>query len=175
MARWVEHPLTAPSSCLMRAPAALQGWSLPGLGLHLPAQACIPLTLPRLRRCLSTEGIPVLSRGSNDLFIQRVSRCSSTVLEECQGTRLSLCSTPPVHSSDVPPRPLTPPVGCLSWDSTLLDHTTQDNSLLEPASPILHSIISRSRSMVRAACRQEEQEDTMPSHRLQSTAQVGVE
>lgn len=70
--RWVEHPPTAPSSCLIQAPAALlQGWSLPGPDLHLHPGAYILLTLPRLRRCPSMEAIPEDSKGSNGLFIQR--------------------------------------------------------------------------------------------------------
>ncbi|KAA8579208.1 hypothetical protein FQN60_000030, partial [Etheostoma spectabile] len=132
MARWVEHPLTAPSSCPTRATAAPRGWSLPGRDPHLPAEACILLTLPRLRRCPSTEAIPGSSRGSSGRSIQRVSRCSSTAPAGCRGTLPSLCSTPRVHSSDAPPHPLTPPVGCLSWGSTLLHRTTRGSSPLEP-------------------------------------------
>lgn len=168
MDRWVEHPLTAPSSCRIRAPAALlQGWSLPDRDLHLPAEACTLLTLPRLRRCPSMEGIRVDNRGSNGLFTPRVFRCSSTDLAGCPGIPTSLCSTLLVHSSDVRPRPPTPPLGCPSWDSTHLDHTTRHSFPLEPASPIRRSTTSRSRLTVRAASRPEEPEATTPSHRLQ--------
>lgn len=165
MDRWVEHPPTAPSSCLIQAHAALlQAWSLPGPDLHLPAEACMPLTPPRHRRCPSMEVIQEGSKGSNGPSIQRVFQYSSTVLVECPDTPTSLCSTPLDHHSAAPPHPLTLLVECPSWASTPLDPTTRHSSPQEQASPTLHSIISQSHSMVKAACHQE---DTMPSPRQQ--------
>lgn len=105
------------------------------------------------------------SKGSNGPSIQRVFQGNLTELEGCLGTPISLCNTPLAHSRDVLHHPHTPLAGCLTWDSTRLGHTIQPSSLLLPASPTLHSIISQSLSLVREVCHLEEREDTMLSHR----------
>lgn len=73
---WAEHPLTAPNSYLMRAPVALQGWtlagwSLQGLDFHLPPEACILLTLRIFRGFLIKEAIQADNKDSNGLSIPR--------------------------------------------------------------------------------------------------------
>lgn len=75
--RWVEHPLTAPSSCHTRAPVALLlAWSLPDPDRRRPAGACILRTPPRTRRCPSMEVIQGGSMGSRDRSTLRSERRS---------------------------------------------------------------------------------------------------